>query len=543
MNNMEAPSACALTEDLSALLAIRQFDPGVLSGEILRAIQPDLEGGFETPALADALAGLARHGWDGLADFERTWRAALLAGAPASLAAEGVRAWLVALTREPMSVGQLAAVQALALHVAGRAAELVRQTVSCSDARQTLAELLRAAAPGAQTGVLILHLPAFLEALEDPGGPWQVELVQAVMARLRPGDWFLQSSAHEWLLLMPELRSATQLPLAAQAFSTACTEVLALHFGLHQNTLCVGAALAPEDGQSAPELLFAARTAAMHARTRGETFGRFQPERGALRDDQELGLEFARALQSNALLLHFQPQVCLGQNQCIAVEALLRWRNAKGIWVSPPYLISLAERLGLLPRLCDWLIAEACRQLSVLSKAGFSLRVAINLTARDFYDVDLPARVKQLALTWGVNPQQLVIEVTETTLIAQPQRALGVFEALRALGCRISLDDFGTGNSSLAYLRELPVDEIKIDRCFVADVLESSRSAAIVRSVIALGRGLGLNVVAEGAEHEAVIAWLRDEGCSVVQGFGFARPMSSEALLEWLRSRPDSVRA
>ncbi|GAB2901940.1 hypothetical protein GCM10027046_33740 [Uliginosibacterium flavum] len=493
-------------------------------------------GELDLQPLSDAIAGLSGAGARGLTDFERAWRVALLGGAPAALAAQGLQAWLAELARAAVAPQSLAVAQQWALHAAGRACELLRQSNLGSDSLAALEEILRAAEPGAQTGVLMLGLPEFLELPCSAHRQWQVELAQAVAARLRPADWLLQVSTRDWLLLMPGVHSAAQLPLAAQALSSACAGVLAQHFGAQQSAICVGAALAPERAQSAPALLAAARTALAQARAQGEAFLLSEAASGEACDDQALGLEFARALQTNALLLHYQPQVRLHDEACIAVEALLRWRSAAGEWIAPPRLIAMAERLGLLPRLCDWLIAEACRVLAALTQAGHSLRVAINLTATDFYDVDLPERVVQLTHTWGVSPAQLVIEVTETILIVRPQRARAVFDALRVLGCRISLDDFGTGYSSLAYLRELPVDEVKIDRCFITDVIGNPRDAAIVRSIVALGGGLGLNVVAEGAETREVIDWLSHEGCSVVQGYGFARPMAFEDLLRWLNA-------
>jgi diguanylate cyclase len=216
---------------------------------------------------------------------------------------------------------------------------------------------------------------------------------------------------------------------------------------------------------------------------------------------------------------------------------LLRWHRNGTEWVPPPQIIDIVSRLGLMPGLSRWLLAQAARTIAELDAEGVDVPVSLNLVAEDLHDEDLPHLVAQMLATWRVPASRLVLEVTESAVIVDRERASRVIQSLRALGCGVSLDDFGTGFSSLAYMRDLPVSELKIDQLFVRDMLHSKRDHAIVTTVQALAHGFGMRVVAEGVEDQTTADALLSMGCDLAQGFLYARAMPQAEFVSWVKAR------
>jgi len=244
-----------------------------------------------------------------------------------------------------------------------------------------------------------------------------------------------------------------------------------------------------------------------------------------------------RALAGEGLSLHYQPLVNMTDRVTVGFEALLRWSHPTLGSISPAEFVPLAERASVLPDLSRWVLGTAIAQLGQWQRAGLDLDVAVNLSAADFADGGLPARVLALLREHDVPATRLLLELTESAIMREPQLAAQVMQQLRTAGVRFAIDDFGTGHSSLAQLHALPVDELKIDRGFVMSLDRTASNLAIVRSTIELGHSLGLKVLAEGVETPEVWAALLRLGCDLAQGYFISRPMPAASVPNWARTQ------
>jgi len=252
----------------------------------------------------------------------------------------------------------------------------------------------------------------------------------------------------------------------------------------------------------------------------------------------QLNTDLRRALERREFSLHYQPKVNLDTGEMIGMEALLRWQHAERGMVPPLEFIPALEDSGLIVEVGDWVVGEACRQLREWTRAGLQLApVAVNLSARQFRRRDLDQVIRRVLAEHGLSPALLELEITESSLMDDPQDAIRQLQALREAGLRISVDDFGTGYSSLAYLTRLPVSTLKIDRAFVNAATTESSSAAIVKMVIDMAQRLSFDVVAEGIETDAHVKFLRQHGCSQGQGYHFGRPIPAEAMAPRMRRK------
>ncbi|MDX6668735.1 MAG: hypothetical protein QOK04_2115 [Solirubrobacteraceae bacterium] len=245
--------------------------------------------------------------------------------------------------------------------------------------------------------------------------------------------------------------------------------------------------------------------------------------------------ELRGAIESGELLLHYQPKANLLTGEVTGVEALVRWRHPSRGLISPDEFIPLAEQTGLIRPLTLYVVERALRQCAAWGEEGLAIRVAVNLFVRNLLDADLPEQIERLLVRHPFGRGRLELEITESGIMADPARARLVLERLSAMGVRLAIDDFGTGYSSLAYLKRLPVHEIKIDKTFVMGMDEDDSDVAIVRSTIDLARNLGLGVVAEGVKSEAVWRRLAELGCDTAQGYYLSRPLAPADLIPWLR--------
>ena len=247
--------------------------------------------------------------------------------------------------------------------------------------------------------------------------------------------------------------------------------------------------------------------------------------------------ELRRAIEQRQLLLHYQPKVDTHSGQILGVEALVRWQHPTHGLIPPGEFIPLAERTGLIEPLTHFVLDAALHQCRDWRQAGHELSVAVNLSARRLLDLDFPDEVAATLATWEIPARLLVVEITESTIMADPTHAMQILGRLNQMGVQLSIDDFGTGYSSMAYLKNLPVHELKIDRSFVGQMTTDSRDAVIVRSTVDLGRNLGLRVVAEGVEDQATWQALAALGCDAVQGYYISRPVPAEDLISWLEQQ------
>ncbi len=296
----------------------------------------------------------------------------------------------------------------------------------------------------------------------------------------------------------------------------------------------IGIACFPEDG-GASKLLSRAQ-AAMHAAKEagGCTYMFFEPRmEDSLRDRHELLRDLRVAIENQQLELFYQPKIDAKSGKVTAAEALLRWHHPVRGTLSPDVFVPLAERHGLIGALGNWVIEDACRTAKVWRERGLKMRVAINLSAFQMRQNDLVERIQTALRRYGVNPQRLTCEITESVAMEDTQVTHRTFDRLGQAGIHLSIDDFGTGYSSLSYLRRLPATELKIDRSFTMDLETSEDARAIVDAVLKLAHAIGLKVVAEGVETLRQRDILLQLGCDEFQGYLFARPMSARALLLW----------
>jgi len=294
-----------------------------------------------------------------------------------------------------------------------------------------------------------------------------------------------------------------------------------------------GIAVYPGQGQDIETLTRRSDLAMYEAKRTSKSVVLFRPDqerRGRRVDHAEL----RRAIEQNELVLHFQPEVSVNGRQTKCVEALVRWHHGEHGMLYPGSFVPQAERSGMIKRLGDWVLNAALRQWRAWSLIGLDIPIAVNLSTKEAQDPDTPQRIATMLDTWGASPDRLKLEVTEDVVMAEVDVAIRVLEQLNHMGVRIAVDDFGSGFSSLAYLSDLPIHEIKIDKSFVLRMLSDEKSETIVRAAIELGHGLNLTVVAEGVESEAVLVKLQSLGCDVVQGFHISRGLPGSEIPEWL---------
>ncbi|HEU4579420.1 MAG TPA: bifunctional diguanylate cyclase/phosphodiesterase [Polyangiaceae bacterium] len=304
--------------------------------------------------------------------------------------------------------------------------------------------------------------------------------------------------------------------------------------------LC-GVATFPTLAEDSVQLLQRAELALNQAKAEGERFAIYRTEKDT--DSRRRLLMFGMlrsAVQRNELILHYQPKLHLASGAIIGAEALVRWDSPELGRVSPGEFIPLAEQTSLIKPLTAWVVEEALRQLTEWEKAGIQTRVAINLSARNLADEKLPEHLAQLLERGKVAPDRMMMEITESAVMANPERAAGVLERFREIGIELAIDDFGTGYSSLTYLRTLPARELKIDRSFVRDIDTNESNALITSSVIKLARAFGLEVVAEGVETEGELRRLIALGCDIAQGYLISRPMPASEYSTFLANHAKS---
>ncbi|MBK1648195.1 GGDEF and EAL domain-containing protein [Rhabdochromatium marinum] len=320
-------------------------------------------------------------------------------------------------------------------------------------------------------------------------------------------------------------------------FAERIHEALQPPFILHGQRVLVGAsigiALYPDQGHTADDLLRKADAALYSAKAEGGKTAHFFTEQltTAARDRLVLEASLQEALERDEFELYYQPQIDLRIGQLYGIEALVRWRHPERGLVSPVTFIPLAEESGLINPLGDWGLRTACQQMQAWRVAGVvapTTSISVNLSTRQFEQRDLAQKIINILEQSELAPEVLEIEITESTVMQSPHRSIDCLHLLRQAGIRVAVDDFGTGYSSMSYLKRLPLTKLKIDRSFVSDIPEDLNDAAIVRAIIALGTSLSLELLAEGIETQEQQAFLLNEGCSLGQGYLFAKPLPAE---------------
>ncbi|WP_245888762.1 EAL domain-containing protein [Halomonas denitrificans] len=401
---------------------------------------------------------------------------------------------------------------------------------------------------GKRLAVLFLDLDEFKPINDSLGHAVGDELLRGVARRLsaamRPGDTLARLGGDEFVVLLPDLHDGGQAMEVAERLLSIVSRPYRV--GEHELSLSCSIGIAVSGAESAQplELIQQADMAMYRAKRQGRNACQwFTPEIiHRMGDRVALRNELQEAIETHAFELHYQPLIDRG-GQVAGVEALLRWRHPMRGYVSPAQFIALAEETGQIIPISEWVLTRACRDLRQLDRVGQgSLNVAVNLSPLQFHRASFLGNLRETLAVTGLPAPQLSLELTEGILMDDTEGAIEILHALRTMGVGVAIDDFGTGFSSLSYLKNLPIDRIKIDRSFVSEVTNSAEDAAIIQGIISMAHHLGLRVVAEGIEHEQQHRLLLAHGCDLFQGFHFAHPMPLESLIDFLAEhRPLSI--
>jgi diguanylate cyclase (GGDEF)-like protein len=394
---------------------------------------------------------------------------------------------------------------------------------------------------GEACSVLMLDLDRF-KLINDVLGPsFGDQVLKRVAERLSGGllrevDVIGRLPGDEFIFCLP----ATQAPaatVAAQRIRAALDEPLQLDDHTVDISGSIGIATSPDHG-SDPDQLISRAEMAMYAAKEQRAGLLAYDARMDSASAHALSLlgELRTAVERDQLSVFLQPKVHLGTGQVLGAEALLRWQHPTRGWIAPAQFIPFAEQTGFIRTLTMWVIERSARHGLELASVLPGLSLAVNLSTRDLMDPDLSGKIERMARDVGFEPRQFTLEITESSIMDDPGRALQTLLRLRELGMRLSIDDFGTGYSSLAYLKSLPLDELKIDRSFVMSMRDDPADEKIVRSTIDLAHNLGLSVVAEGIENPQAYAHLQALGCDIGQGYFIAQPMPAAEFADWLRA-------
>ena len=397
----------------------------------------------------------------------------------------------------------------------------------------------RARRQGERAAVMIIDLDRFKEINDTLGhhcGDLLLEeIARRLRAALRDSDTVARLGGDEFAVLLPSVPDAVSAERVAIVLGSAISEPIVVE-GLSLDTeASIGIALFPDHGADVTELLQRADVAMYTAKSESLPFSVY----GSERDDyspERLALvgELRRAIEQGELVLHYQPKVDLASGELAGAEALVRWQHPERGLLAPGEFIPLAEHTTLIKPLTLYVLERALEECGRWERDGHMLSVAVNISARNLLDAEFADAVAASLERWGIAPSRLELELTETALMGNPERGLRVLRHLGGTGVVLSIDDFGVGYTSLTQLKSLPVRVLKIDRSFVLNMSTNAADAMIVRSTIDLGHNLGLQVVAEGIESQAVHDALRELGCDVGQGFHLGRPMPPAEFEEWV---------
>jgi diguanylate cyclase len=393
--------------------------------------------------------------------------------------------------------------------------------------------------------ILLLDLDRFKEINDTLGHAWGDRLLVEVAARIgrtvRAQDTLARLGGDEFALLLTRCHDHDLAKQMAGRIADALAGPIEMETLTVQVDSSIGIAYSSREHYDVEEILRRADVAMYHAKGHhlgthvfDEADDQFHPDR--------LGLaaQLRGGIQADELVLHYQPKLDLHTDRVVSLEALVRWQHPRLGLLQPDAFIELAEHTGVIPSLTWKVIENALADCSRWRAAGLPLTVAVNVSMRSLREPRFPVEVGELIQRAGAQADWLVLEITESTIMADPEAVMSVLRHLEEMGVLLSIDDFGTGYSSLSYLRQLPVSELKIDRSFVANLLgaRSDSDAVIVRSTVDLAHNLGLRVVAEGVEDRATLECLRQLGCDEIQGYYLCRPVPASELTVWLEERP-----
>lgn len=400
----------------------------------------------------------------------------------------------------------------------------------------------RVEASGESLAVICIDLDHFKEANDQhghlAGDALLVETARRLQATVQAPSFAARLGGDEFIVV--QVAGGDQ-PAAGAELAGRLIETLGAPVAHEGQELALGSSLGvslyPDDGRTVEALMANADMALYRAKESGRGGYRFFKREmdDTIRERRNLARDLRQGIADNELLVHYQPLARAADGEVCGFEALVRWKHPTRGMIPPLEFIPVAEENGLIGALGDWVLRQACADAAAWEKP---LRIAVNLSPLQLHDPALPILVHEVLITTGLSPSRLELEITESALFKDYQRALDNLRRLKALGVRIAMDDFGTGFSSLSTLQSFPFDKIKIDKSFVENIHRHDRATVIVRAVLGLGRSLEIPVVAEGVETEEQILFLRGEDCAELQGYAIGRPAPVDALTQWTRATP-----
>jgi len=404
-----------------------------------------------------------------------------------------------------------------------------------------LADALEAArSDGRLIALLLMDLDRFKEVNDTFGHHFGDVLLKQVAFRLRNqlhvDDTVARLGGDEFAVVLTSALDSNGVAMTARRILNSLQQPFVVEGQVLEVGASIGIALYPQHGSDARTLMRRADVAmyATKQSNAGFTFHERDEPESRVPDQLSLVVEMRTAIERNEFELYYQPKRHLHSGLVTRVEVLVRWNHPRRGLLMPVSFVPIAERTGLIKPMTDWILDKALQQCREWQDAGAPIHVAVNVSAKSLLEETLPSKVQSLLDKWNIDPRFLKIEITESSIMADPAHALAIMSMLQSMGVRLSVDDFGTGYSSLTHLRELPIDEIKIDKAFVLGMLTSDADAAIVRTVIDLAHNLGKQVCAEGVEDAETMRRLEEMGCDLAQGYYISRAVPAAQLMTWL---------
>jgi diguanylate cyclase (GGDEF)-like protein len=381
-----------------------------------------------------------------------------------------------------------------------------------------------------QVAVLMMDLDHFKRVNDLLGHPIGDQLLLTISQRLRrcvrEVDTVARLGGDEFVVVLTEVRQREMLLPIVEQITHSISQPMLIEGHELLVTPSIGGCLYPHDGTDATTLLKHADTAMYQVKAAGRS--NFQWFSAAMlqqtKDKLAMGTALRRAIESQELSIHYQPEICLRDGRVAGMEALVRWRSPAGGDVSPDRFIPVAEESGLILQLGEWVLRTACHEAAGIRRSlDRDIMLAVNVSPRQFQQKEWPLIVREALRDSALDPSSLEIEITESMLMQNPEESAAILRALREIGVTVVIDDFGTGYSSLSYLTRFPIDKLKIDRSFVRDLATDAADAAIINAIISMAHSLDIRVVAEGVETEEQLRYLQERGCDQVQGFRYSQ--------------------
>jgi diguanylate cyclase (GGDEF)-like protein len=402
------------------------------------------------------------------------------------------------------------------------------------------AEIRTAAISGQSVALIMMDLNRFKEINNTLGHTFGDALLLALGERLQKTLWGRDTVARlggdEFALLLPMADTAHNAQVTDKVLA-ALAEPFVIDGVTLEIDASLGIAIYPDDSKDAVELISHADVAMYQAKHMGAPMTRYDHSKDPHSLERlKLTGDLRHAIDRGELLVYYQPMIDIATRQVLGAEALLRWNHPERGLIPPDKFIPLAEQTGIIKSLTYWVLDSALRQCARWNDTGMSLSISVNLSARVVQDDKLLKEAASALARHGVEAGQLKLEITETAIMEDPTRAMEMLTSLSAMGIRLSIDDFGTGYTSMAYLKKLPVDEVKIDKSFVMNMLKDANDAVIARAIIDLAHNMNYTVVAEGVESRRILETLSELACDIAQGYYFSKPVPFPEFESWYRS-------